>query len=615
MATRTIGTELKLTGEKEFNQQMKAVNAGLKTTKSDMSALTSSFGDNANSMDALRKKQKLLQSSVDQHKAKVDALDKQYKAAAKQYGENSAMAQKYKQDLNNATVALNKETAALEKNADAMKGKLLGALKSVKAGSDKIFSAMGTAAQKSLSGIGAAAKGVGTAVSTAAKVSAAGVAAMTAAGAAALVGVVNMAKESADAAKAASEAGEQLTDSQQRWLAYSQQLDALDGSVANAKGALAGILLPMLGELSAEGGAFLDSFANDMEAAAGDTEKQTQILGQYIANGAKLIMEMLPEYVALGKEILGGVVEGFQESGPDLLNMGLDLLMELLNFIISEAPAFAKAGIDLVLKLLEGINGTDLTGSAIKLISTLVDSIIAAAPALLDAGLAIVMDLLKFIMEEAPALLDAGLELVMQLIEGIDGEQLVNTAIQMVEKLASSLAKSAPELIPAAVKLVMELVLGLAKNTDKLLEGAGMLLLALIDGIIAGLSEIAAVGPEIIEAIMDGIAAAWDGLVSWFNGLWDSLFGGNSVDVDVNANSSGSVDGSHAGGLRYVPYDGYLAELHRGEQVLTAREAEAYRTGKAGGNTVNLTINTQSVSPAEIDMIVEYANRKLGEAM
>ena len=82
MANRTISTEIKLTGEKEFNQQMKAINSGLKTTRSDMAALSSEFDDNANSIQALAAKQKLLQSSVDQHKAKVEALTNQYKAAA-----------------------------------------------------------------------------------------------------------------------------------------------------------------------------------------------------------------------------------------------------------------------------------------------------------------------------------------------------------------------------------------------------------------------------------------------------------------------------------------------------------------------------------------------------
>ena len=561
MATRTIGTELKLTGEKEFNQQMKAVNAGLKTTKSDMAALTSEFADNSNSMEALRKKQKLLQSSVEQHQAKVDALTQQYKAAAKQYGENEAITQKYKQQLNQATVALNKETAALEANADAMKSKRLAAL-----------NALGTGSKKVLSGVGSAAVGMGKVVGGVSAAAAAGVAAISVAGGAALLGMVSMAKEAAEAAKAAQEAGEELTSSQQQWLEFSGQLDALDGSVANAKSVIGGILLPMLSDLSTEGAAFLDAFTADMTAAAGDTEKQTQILGQYIADGAKLIISKLPEYIKAGKDILGGVLDGFKESGPELLDMGQDLIMDLLNCIMSEAPVLAEAGLGLVL----------------------------------------------------------------QLIKGIDSKSLADSSAQMVDKLVNGLADAAPELIPAAVRLILEFALGLAKNAPKLLESGWALLESIAAGILAGLGEIGELGPEIldtlitglknsestvlqwcgdlIETIIDGITAAWDGLVSWFNGLWDNLFSGREVDVNVNASGTGgAVDGSHAGGLRYVPFDGYLAELHRGEAVLPSDEAAAYRSGQAGGKTFNLTINTQSVSREDLDMIVEYVNRKLGD--
>lgn len=41
--------------------------------------------------------------------------------------------------------------------------------------------------------------------------------------------------------------------------------------------------------------------------------------------------------------------------------------------------------------------------------------------------------------------------------------------------------------------------------------------------------------------------------------------------------SGGTPTGSHAAGLGYVPFDGYIAQLHRGEMVLTALEAKAYR--------------------------------------
>ena len=74
-----------------------------------------------------------------------------------------------------------------------------------------------------------------------------------------------------------------------------------------------------------------------------------------------------------------------------------------------------------------------------------------------------------------------------------------------------------------------------------------------------------------------------------------------NVDVEVTS-SSGTVDGSHAGGLGRVPYDGYIAELHKGERVLTKGEVEAIdapadmlrsgERGSNGGNTTNhITVN------------------------
>lgn len=46
-------------------------------------------------------------------------------------------------------------------------------------------------------------------------------------------------------------------------------------------------------------------------------------------------------------------------------------------------------------------------------------------------------------------------------------------------------------------------------------------------------------------------------------------------------NGVGGIDGSHADGLGYVPKDGYIARLHRGEMVLTAQQATNYRSGGA----------------------------------
>ena len=138
---------------------------------------------------------------------------------------------------------------------------------------------------------------------------------------------------------------------------------------------------------------------------------------------------------------------------------------------------------------------------------------------------------------------------------------------------------------------------------------------SMIDWISNGISSFVDIGYQIVDSIMSGISAAWDGLVSWFNGIWNSLFGSRNVDVNVNANATSSgVNGSHAGGLNYVPFDGYIAELHKGERVLTADEARGYnnRSNNSGYDERPIKIVVQSVLDGKVigETAYNYNRRK-----
>ena len=79
---------------------------------------------------------------------------------------------------------------------------------------------------------------------------------------------------------------------------------------------------------------------------------------------------------------------------------------------------------------------------------------------------------------------------------------------------------------------------------------------------------------------------------------------------------SGKEDGSHASGLRYVPYDGYRAILHEGERVLTAREARQGGLQESSGVTVSVTGNSFTVrEEADIDRVAEAIAQKMLEGV
>ena len=123
---------------------------------------------------------------------------------------------------------------------------------------------------------------------------------------------------------------------------------------------------------------------------------------------------------------------------------------------------------------------------------------------------------------------------------------------------------------------------------------------SMIDMICDRISAFIDIGRNIVENIKSGISEAWNGLVNWFNGLWNSLFGNRHVSVSASV----STNGSHAGGLAYVPFDGYIAELHKGERVLTANEARAYNDGYGNGGSGGITVvqNIQSVPMTPVEL-------------
>ena len=135
------------------------------------------------------------------------------------------------------------------------------------------------------------------------------------------------------------------------------------------------------------------------------------------------------------------------------------------------------------------------------------------------------------------------------------------------------------------------------------------------------------------DFILDYVAKIWENIkgfflnlgqkikslpgISWF---FDDSGEKKTTTERVYFEDTPVVDGTHKTGLDYVPFDGYIAELHRGERVLTAEENNAYsnvennsfsdvKTSTSSKNSnksdrkviLNLTINMPTTPKVETD--------------
>lgn len=95
-----------------------------------------------------------------------------------------------------------------------------------------------------------------------------------------------------------------------------------------------------------------------------------------------------------------------------------------------------------------------------------------------------------------------------------------------------------------------------------------------------------------------------------------SFFAGRSIGVKIRATveaAKQAAKGHHANGLDYVPYNGYIAELHKGERVLTKQENVRYNKGEgnASGNGDTFIFYNTQPDPYEYARQQKKAKREL----
>lgn len=189
-------------------------------------------------------------------------------------------------------------------------------------------------------------------------------------------------------------------------------------------------------------------------------------------------------------------------------------------------------------------------------------------------------------------------------------ELLANAAPEEVEALNTEY-KKAGEARDALAKSLAEAQTGLETSVAAIVTQAN----ELIANTDAG-NDMYQNGIENIQALINGMNAKIPALIrktNQINSIVRSTGSGSSGGTTTEYYVNGDDPVSHAAGLSFVPFDGYLARLHKGEMVLTALEAKAYRAEQYVNYEMMARMNPDSAAVVRKDntdnsVHVEFGN-------
>ena len=190
--------------------------------------------------------------------------------------------------------------------------------------------------------------------------------------------------------------------------------------------------------------------------------------------------------------------------------------------------------------------------------------------------------------------------------------EMAPQVMEVIEMVLQILIDNTPMLIDMGLQLAKSLLETLfdPENVYKTIYGALDLLLSVTESI--GDAANSAEGQNAIDELGAAIARAiWDAIKKHFVRNREKFYEQQEEDYGINSLFSQiRSDGKHASGLTYVPYDGYVAELHRGEMVVPANKANEMRSDSSNDN--NEYLLRQILDCLKSSQTININNREFG---
>ena len=487
-----IKSQIILEGEKEYRSACKGIDTSLREIGSEMKLATAEFGDNAESIDALTRKQDILKKSLEEQakkaKATEDALKKMRDGGIEP---TNPAYQKMQTALNNTKADMVKIQKEIDDTSEKLKKSKID------------WESAGETVGKVRKAIGAGAAAMGAAIGAA-------------------IGVPE--GTFLGLAESTREARENMGKLETGFTTAGHSAEDAKNTYTELYG--------ILGDdgQATEAAAHLAKLTNNEKELATWTDIAT---GVYATFGDSLPIENLTEAAnetAKTGAITGGLADALNWAGvsEDEFQASLDkcsteqerqaLITETLNGLYSDA---AKKYREVNGDIIDAQKATASLNSAMAELGAIAEPIVTKLKQLAADLLQQITPFVELIGNGLVGALTGAEGAAQQFTDGLLGmvtfaiqkltEMLptfINFAFQMIANIATGIAQALPTLVPSLVQLVTDIVQVLIDNIPLLIDAALQLVTGLAQGIINAIPVLVAALPTLITSLIDGLLSA-----------------------------------------------------------------------------------------------------------
>lgn len=622
-----IKSQIILEGEKEYRAACKGINTSLREIGSEMKLATAEFGDNAESIEALTRKQDNLQKQLDEQAKKAKAAE----AALKKMREGGIdptdpAYQKMQTNLNNTRAEMVKVQRELDDTSKKLKSSKID-WESVGNTVGKVGKAIGVGVAAMGAAIGAAATAfLGLAESTREARENMGKleAGFTTAGHSAedakntyteLYGILG---DDGQATEAAAHLA-QLTNNEQElatwtdiatgvYATFGDSLPIENLTEAANETAKTGQITGGLADALNWAGVSEDEFQSKLDACTSEQERQaliTETLNGLYSDAAEAYREVNGDIIEAQKATanlnsamaaLGAIAEPIVTK---LKQLAADLLQQITPFVEligtgltgalegaeGAAQQFSEGLLGLVTFIVEQL-GTMLPTFlefASQMIGTLATGIAQALPTLVPTIVSIITQLVQTLIDNIPMLIDAALQLITGLAQGIINAipVLVAALPKVITSLVNGLLAAIPQIIQAGVQLFVALIQNLPTIIAEIVKAVPQIVSGIVSAFGSLVGEMVNAGANLLHGLWEGISGAagwlWDQVSGWASSLVNGIknfFGIHSpstVFAEIGTNMGEGVGVGFGESMDGVSAD--MTAAMGGAGQLTAAEA------------------------------------------